>query len=73
MPYVHLDTDVLNDFDTEDLIEELESRGHTVLKDVDYDSDANEIVRHIFEKRRVGKDYQHEIDVLIYNVLGRIA
>lgn len=73
MPYVHVDTEILTDFDDEDLIDEIQSRGHTVLKDSDYDADANEAIRNIYEKRRLGKDYQKELDELIYTTLGRVV
>ena len=63
---VEIDVD-LSDFDTEDLLEELESRGHPAA-DV---SDGNSIVYSIYEKRRLGKDYQSELDQLIYQVTGR--
>jgi hypothetical protein len=63
---VEIDID-LSDFDTGDLIEELESRGHPAA-DV---SDGNSLVCSIYEKRRLGKDYQSELDQLIYQVTGR--
>lgn len=66
--YVTVDVDVdLSDFDTEDLIDELESRGK------DYETfETCEVIRQIYEKRRIGKDYQRELDWLIYDVIGRI-
>lgn len=68
MPYVHISAD---DFDDEDLIDELESRGYTV--DKDGVEESNELIRAIFEKRRLGKDYQKELDDLIYETVGRIV
>lgn len=70
MPYVHVNAD---DFEDDELVDELESRGYSINKDIDHDSTVNELIRHIFEKRRVGKDYQHELDDLIYTTLGRIV
>ena len=64
---VEIDVD-LGDFDTDDLIEELESRGSGVM---DY-GDGKEILQTIYEKRRLGKDYQTELDQLIWLGLGRI-
>ena len=49
-----------------DLIEELDSRGHLV------DGDGKEILEAIYEKRRIGKDYQSELDQLIWNSLGKV-
>lgn len=66
---VNVDVDVeLTEFNTDDLIEELESRGEIVGR---Y-SDNGELVNAIYEKRRLGQDYQTELDALIYEVTGRI-
>lgn len=73
MPYIHVDSEILVDFDDDDLIDELKNRGHTVLKDIDPDADNVELLRKIYEMRRVGKDYQRELDQLIYDMLGRIV
>lgn len=63
-----VDVDVdLADFETEDLIDELENRGHFS------DFDSKNLVDAIYQKRRLGKDYQSELDKLIYAVLGKIA
>jgi hypothetical protein len=65
--------DIIEDFDTDDLIAELERRG------ADYntegvDGDLNRgILETIHQKRRLGKDYQTELNELIYNVLGKIV
>jgi hypothetical protein len=67
--YTEVEVDVdLGDFDTEDLIEELESRG-TGVSDF---GDGKEILESIHAKRRLGKDYQTELDQLIYAGLGKI-
>ena len=68
--YTEVEVDVdLCDFDTDDLIEELESRGSGVLG---Y-GDGQDVLRSIYEKRRLGQDYQFELDALIYLGLGRIV
>ena len=68
--YTEVEVDVdLGDFDTEDLLEELESRGSGTL---DY-GDGKEILNAIYEKRRLGQDYQTELDQLIYAGLGKIV
>lgn len=73
MPTVYTEVEVdvdLSDFDTEDLLEELELRGSLPTEG---DVDAKEIVNKIWLKRRVGNnDYQTELDQLIYQVLGRV-
>ena len=63
----HID---LSDFDTEDLIEELESRGAGT--GVDSFGDGTEVLQTIYQKRRLGKDYQQELDELIWLGLGKI-
>ena len=73
MKYVTAEVEVdLSEFDTDDLIEELESRG------MDYNTkyvDGEEmrvLLETIWQKRRLGKDYQHELDGLIRGVLGKV-
>jgi hypothetical protein len=67
--YKEVEVDVdLDDFDTDDLIEELERRGSGTM---DY-GDGKEILQVIYEKRRLGKDYQAELEQLIYLGLGKV-
>lgn len=67
--YTEVEVDVdLAEFDTDDLIEELESRGAGAA---DY-GDGKEILMSIYEKRRLGQDYQRELDQLIWMGLGKI-
>jgi hypothetical protein len=70
--YTEVEVDVdLGDFDTEDLLDELESRG---ALPVDSQYDAKDLLQAIWLKRRVGRlDYQGELDQLIYAGLGRIV
>jgi hypothetical protein len=71
MPTVYTEVEVdveLSDFDTDDLIEELESRG---AGSGDF-GDGKEILTAIYEKRRLGKDYQEELDQLIWLGLGKV-
>lgn len=69
--YTEVEVDVdLSDFDTADLLEELESRGELP---VDSDYDSKELLTAIWLKRRMGcRDYEFELDQLIYSGLGRI-
>ena len=65
--YTEVEVDVdLADFETEDLIEELDNRGHVV------ESDSKELLEAVYEKRRLGQDYQHQLDQLIYSGLGKM-
>jgi hypothetical protein len=57
----------LSDFETDDLIEELESRGAGAT---DY-GDGKDILMAIYEKRRLGQNYQTELEQLIWLGLGR--
>jgi hypothetical protein len=67
--YTEVEVDVdLGDFDTEDLVEELESRGHGATEF----GDGREILQTIYEKRRLSKDYQDELDQLIWLGLGKV-
>jgi len=67
--YKEVEVDVdLSDFDTDDLIEELESRGSAVM---DY-GDGKEILETIWLKRRQGRDYQSELEQLIWLGLGKV-
>ena len=67
--YKEVEVDVdLSDFETDDLIEELESRGAGAT---DY-GDGKEVLESIYQKRRLGQDYQTELEALIYLGLGRI-
>jgi len=73
--YTEVEVDVdMSEFETDDLIEELENRG------LDYNTkgvDADEmrvLLESIWMKRRLGNpDYQTELDRLIYGVLGKIV
>ena len=69
--YTEVEVDVgLEDFETDDLIEELEKRGRGFEVT---GGRPSELVTQIYEKRRVGMDYQHELDELIYVAIGRIV
>ena len=70
---VTVDVDVdLSDFDDDDLIDELERRGLNLnTKFVDGDT-MRDYLTTLYNKRRLGQDYQAELDKLIYFGLGRI-
>ena len=68
---VNVDVDVdLYDIATEDLVEELHSRGF-------YDEEVSEtciegsLIDKIFHLRRQGKDYEKELDLYLYQMTGR--
>lgn len=69
--YVYVSAEVevdLSEFDTEDLIEELGNRGHGVDEPPSY----SEGIQKIWMKRRLGHDYQKELDELIYWTIGKV-
>ena len=69
--YTEVEVEVdLTDFETEDLIEELEDRDELPSRGL---FNTNELVEQIWMLRRNGKDYQRQLDDLIYNVTGRIV
>lgn len=68
--YTEVEVDVdLSEFETDDLIEELESRGSGTMN---Y-GDGTDVLRAIYEKRRLGRDYQSELEQLIWLGLGKIV
>jgi hypothetical protein len=68
--YKEVEVDIdLEDFDTDELIEELERRGTGT---VEY-GNGTEVLQAIYEKRRMNKDYQQELDQLIWLGLGKIV
>ena len=59
----------LDDFDTDDLISELESRGDFYKPNQSHIA----LITKIYEKRRLGQDIQRDLDDLIYDTIGRIS
>ena len=71
---INVDVDVdLGDFDTEDLIEELQSRGkyQETESETGYGYIEGTLIDKIFQLRRQGKDYEKELDLYLYQVTGR--
>lgn len=68
--YTEVEVDVtLDDFDDDDLIDELERRG----KGFEVAGETpTALVESIWLKRRLGQDYQKELDELIYVTTGRV-
>lgn len=68
--FVEVEVEVdLADFETDELIEELESRDGMI--DMKYNIDS--IVESIYNLKRNNRSYDKEVSDLIYNVLGRIC
>ena len=70
--YTEVEVDVdLGDFETKDLIEELESRDE-LPPGTTGPYDSKELVEQIWMLRRNGKNYDAPLDQLVYAVTGRI-
>jgi hypothetical protein len=67
MAYIEIDVE-LNDFSDDDIYEEAIDRG---LFNSDYG--INQLIIALYEKRRLGKDYQSELDKIIYETIGKIV
>jgi hypothetical protein len=65
MAYIDID---LTDFSDDDIYEEAIDRG---LFNSDYG--INQLIIALYEKRRLGKDYQSELDKIIYETIGKIV
>jgi hypothetical protein len=59
----------LDDFDTDDLIEKLSSRGIDVL----VQEAEKELLEKIYNLKQQDKPYESELNQLLYKTLGRIA
>jgi hypothetical protein len=73
MPTVYTEVEVdvsLEDFDDYDLIDELERRGRGFEVN---NRTPTELVTKIYELRRLGRDYERELDELIYVAIGKIV
>jgi hypothetical protein len=71
MTRIKIEVDVdISEFETEDLLDELESRGSLPVEE----SFDKELLEKIWIKRRLNNhDYQTELDQLIYQVLGHVV
>jgi hypothetical protein len=69
--YTEVEVDVnIGDFETDDLLDELEERGALPPEG---NINAKELVEQIYYLRRQGQAYEHLMDSLMYSVLGRIV
>lgn len=74
MVYRSVEVEVdLSDFDTDELMEELQIRGYD-YNAVGVDGDkARELLEKIWLKRRTNRDFEAELDSLIYYVLDKVV
>lgn len=77
MPYVNIEEEVwvdLDDFETEDLIEEIRRRKTDNMTSIDFGPSPASIVNEIYMAKHIRKqDYSDLVDRLIYAVLGKIV
>ncbi len=75
MAYVNVhvdDLDILEELDTDDLIDELKRRGYDYNTQFVDGEEMRQVLQTLYEKRRIGKDYQAELDIMIFSILGKI-
>jgi hypothetical protein len=74
MPYITIEEEVwvdLDDFETEDLIEELKRRKSSIPST--QSGNAIDIINDIYTAKHIrNQDYSKLVDELIYSVLGKI-
>ncbi len=66
-------SDVLDQIDDDALLEEVERRGLDIDPgESDFDFNMKELITALWMKRRLGEDYQSELDKIIYKAIGKI-
>lgn len=66
-------SDVLDQIDDDALLEEVERRGLDIDPgESDFDFNMKELITALWIKRRLGQDYQSELDKIIYKAIGKI-
>ena len=76
MPTVYTEVEVdvsLSDFDDDDLIDEIESRGLDLNTKYISGDEVRELLTQVWHRRRMGQDYQRELDQLIWYGIGKIV
>jgi hypothetical protein len=75
MPYVntYVDADdILDELSDDELIDELKRRGNDYNTQFVDGDEMRMVLQTLYEKRRLGKDYQAELEQLIYGILGKV-
>ena len=66
-------SDVLEQIDDDALLEEVERRGLDIDPgESDFDFNMKELITALWMKRRLGEDFQSELDKIIYKAIGKI-
>lgn len=71
---VEVDVDIdLEEFDDDELIDELERRGLDMNTRYVSGDEMRELLTKVWQKRREGKDYQRELDDMIWYGIGKLV
>lgn len=71
---VEVDVDIdLEEFDDDELLDELERRGLDMNTRYVSGDQMRELLETIWQKRREGKEYQRELDDMIWYGLGKLV
>ena len=71
---VEVDVDIdLDEFDDDELLDELERRGLDMNTRYVSGDQMRELLEKIWHNRRLGKDYQRELDDMIWYGLGKLV
>ncbi len=76
MPTVYTEVEVdvdLESFDDDALIDEMERRGLDLNTKYISGDEMRELLTQVWTRRREGKDYQRELDQLIWYGIGKIV
>jgi len=72
MAYVEVEVD-LDQFDDDELLREVAERGIGISVPEGEGSETHQLITTIWLKRRLGVDYDADIDKLIYHVIGKVV
>ena len=70
MAYVEVEVD-LDQFDDDELLDEVAARNLGIAVTEAEGSETHQLITTIWLKRRLGVDYDADIDALIYHVIGK--
>lgn len=76
MPLVYKEVEVevdMHEFDDDELIEELERRGLDLNSKYVSGDEMRELLTKVWINRREGRDYQRELDQMIWYGIGKIV
>ena len=72
--YTEVEVDVdLDQFDDDELLEELERRGADMNTVGISGDEMRELLTRVWQNRREGRDYQHDLDQLIWYGIGKLV